>query len=269
MRMRVWLVGLVLAVSACAHHAAPLDAEQRARLAPVFPVRDGAAPAPELIEVRVLTVAYHGARAAAADQTRTREQALVRARMLATMAREGQTLNQLIGEYSDRPGASEDRGVVRLRPEQPGVFDAAFVRAALALPETGVSEPVEQAEGFVVIERLKNPPAGPARIGAKHILIGYLGTPKELPGVTRSEEEARALAEAASAAVRKPDANWDALAAQYTDEPGGKTTGGDLGKFGRGQMVPAFEQVAFALKVGEISAIVKTQFGLHIIRRYE
>jgi len=251
---------------ACASGARPASSSTTASTPAPQPRAARPADAPEVIEVRVLTVAYKDTQRVS---DRTRDQAQQRARMLSSLAREGEKMSQLVTEYSDRPGANSDRGVVRIRTAEPAPFDAAFVDAALALPIGGVSDPLDQPEGFVIVERMPDPPAGPERIAAKHILIGYVDSPKTLGNVTRTEAEALKLAEDVLRDARAADADWDALAAKYTDEEAGKTTGGDLGKFGRGQMVPSFERAAFALKVGQISEIVKSPFGFHIIRRYE
>jgi peptidyl-prolyl cis-trans isomerase C len=56
------------------------------------------------------------------------------------------------------------------------------------------------------------------------------------------------------------------LAREYSKDPGSKDQGGDLGFFGRGQMVPQFEEAAFRLKKGEVSEPFESQFGWHIVR---
>jgi peptidyl-prolyl cis-trans isomerase C len=60
--------------------------------------------------------------------------------------------------------------------------------------------------------------------------------------------------------------SFDHLASEFSNCPSGKD-GGNLGTFGKGQMVPAFEKAAFELEVGHVSGPVRTQFGYHLIKR--
>ena len=96
------------------------------------------------------------------------------------------------------------------------------------------------------------------QVAARHILISTEGLSEE------ERAEARARAEGIQADL-EGGADFAETAVEKSEGPSGPS-GGDLGSFGRGQMVPAFEEVAFALEVGEISDVVETQFGYHIIQ---
>jgi peptidyl-prolyl cis-trans isomerase C len=105
------------------------------------------------------------------------------------------------------------------------------------------------------------------QVRARHILIRAAGSPSPVEPGKKELSDAEALAKAQD--IRKKLAaggDFAALAAQESDDSGSKDKGGDLNFFKHGQMVPAFDQAAFSMKVGEISEPVKTQFGYHIIR---
>ena len=106
----------------------------------------------------------------------------------------------------------------------------------------------------------------PEEIAASHVLISYKGA--ERSEAERSKEEAEALAAEVLQKARAEGADFAELASQHSDGPT-KDKGGDLGTFKKGTMAPAFEEAAFALEVGEISDVVETPFGFHIIKRTE
>ena len=108
----------------------------------------------------------------------------------------------------------------------------------------------------------------PAEIGAKHILVMHAQSQSKPDGVTRSRDDAKKRAQEALLKIRG-GADFDAMVKEYTDEPGGAERGGDLGVFERSQMVKGFGDAAFALKIGEVSEVVETPFGFHIIKRTE
>ena len=80
------------------------------------------------------------------------------------------------------------------------------------------------------------------------------------------KQAAQAKAEKVLQLVRQSPSQFAALAKQYSQDPGSAANGGDLGMFGRGAMVKPFEDSVFSLKVGEISGLVQTDFGYHIIK---
>ena len=100
----------------------------------------------------------------------------------------------------------------------------------------------------------------PDRVQASHILVRASGRPDD-PAV----REARRKAEGILSQVRAPGADFARLAVRLSDDVSA-ASGGELGYFERGRMIPEFENAAFSLNVGETSGIVTTQFGFHIIR---
>ena len=102
----------------------------------------------------------------------------------------------------------------------------------------------------------------PPQVKASHILIKFDAGADET-----QKAEARKKIEAVQQKV-KAGGDFAELAKEYSEGPS-KTRGGDLGFFRRGQMVKPFEDAAFAMKPNEVSEIVETRFGYHLIKVYE
>jgi peptidyl-prolyl cis-trans isomerase C len=101
--------------------------------------------------------------------------------------------------------------------------------------------------------------SGEQEVHARHILI------RAAPGDEKASNAAKKKVEAIIVRLKKGE-DFAAVAKEVTEDPSGKTNGGDLGYFGKEQMVPEFAKIAFKLDKGGISDPVKTQFGWHVIK---
>ncbi|HXE37365.1 MAG TPA: SurA N-terminal domain-containing protein [Azonexus sp.] len=127
----------------------------------------------------------------------------------------------------------------------------------LSMETIGTQLTVSEAEIKAWYDGHKDKFRQPEERRASHILIA-----SEKLG----KDKAKAKAEGVLKEVQKNPAAFADLAKKNSDDPGSAAKGGDLGFFGRGMMVKAFEETAFNLKEGEISGVVESDFGFHIIK---
>lgn len=122
------------------------------------------------------------------------------------------------------------------------------VEAANALPRKRVDEPIA--------------------VTVKHLLVKHKDAERADAAVTRGREEAcvRALE-----AVRKlkQGVDFDEVVAAFSDEAGAATRGGMLGEIRREEVEPAFADHAFVLEIDQVSTVVETKFGFHVILRVQ
>lgn len=171
----------------------------------------------------------------------------------------GADFEDLALRYSQDPSVKANKGNLGFIPS--GHYPYNFEVAAYAVGEGGISEVVESPVGYHIIKGGSRRPAK-GRIRASHIM-------KLVPSDAPEEQSARAKEQIDSLyalVVASPD-KFAEIAVKNSDDRGSASKGGDLSWFGAGDMVPEFENAAYALADGEISKPVKSAFGWHIIKK--
>lgn len=127
-----------------------------------------------------------------------------------------------------------------------GNYDKIYEDTALALPEDGVSDPVETSYGIMIIKRCIDPRVW---FRIKHI-------------VSKTEETSNLILE-----KLKNGEDFDTLANNYSTCSSGKKANGDFGDIHTGMLAPEFEEAVLNIPVGETVGPVETRYGFHIIKR--
>ncbi|HEY0787368.1 MAG TPA: peptidylprolyl isomerase [Thermoanaerobaculia bacterium] len=196
-----------------------------------------------------------------------------------------QALEALPAEYrgdANGPGKRQfAEDYLRLRvlaatAEKEGLANDPKVKAQLKLlrENTLANAQLEKMRGSIKIEEAESKKIYEERKGqmeqakARHILIAFEGSPAAPPTGALKEEDAKKKAEEIRAKIAG-GADFAELAKTESNDPGSGARGGDLGQFSRGQMVPEFDQAVFAAKAGELTPVVRTQFGYHVIQVQE
>lgn len=192
---------------------------------------------------------------------RTREEAKKRAEIARrAVLQPGASFAEIAKRFSDSP--TKDRGGIR-RPmflgREPPEFEA-YLDAVAKLKDGQISPIIETPFGFHVIKRLAL-----EKIRARHILISYTGSYGR-PAEPRTRLQALKIALDVHRKLKGKPVSFKDFAKRHSDCPS-KRKGGDLGLFARGVMPYPFEQAVFAMQPGEISEVIETRLGFHIIER--
>jgi hypothetical protein len=148
-----------------------------------------------------------------------------------------------------------------------GLFKAVEPVAAAAPPRA--AEKMLAPVASTSAGPMQNALPGEETVRVRHLVVTHkdslLGKHR---GVTRTRDEAKQRASQALARARKGE-DFVKLVNEYSDEPGAADRKGDLGHFGRRWAIQPFSDTAFALEKGELSSVVETTFGQHVILRIE
>lgn len=255
-KLTLFLTVLIVSVSACGGETENRDSD------PVSDETDLTVGDTEVIERPVMVYASHilipfqGCQQASAEAL-SMEDARILLTSIADSISNGQvTFQEAAARHSSCPSSAQGGslgGFVR------GQMVPEFDEVAFNLESGEVSDVFETSYGFHIILRQET-------IQASHILLAYQGA--ERSSATRTKEEALELMESLQDSISNGSLTFADAAAGHSDCPS-SSAGGDLGPFPRNVMATAFEEAAFALESGDISGIVETPFGYHLIMRTE
>ena len=213
--------------------------------------------------IRGVLVSYQGALAARENVTRNKEDARSRADALHARVSGGDALADVARAEGD--GGRAERGGqlgTFARAGWPGLH-ANIKDAVFALDIGGVSSVIEADYGYIFVERCPVEKAN-----SRHILIRYAGALNASDDITRTREEAMALATDVRSAAIVEGGDFEALARDRSEDSSA-SRGGNLGPLGKGLLHAPYEEALFSLEIEEISQVVETPFGFHIIERIE
>jgi parvulin-like peptidyl-prolyl isomerase len=143
-------------------------------------------------------------------------------------------------------------------------FEDANILANMTYEDIGKNAKLDEADVRKYFEAHKTEFE---QVRARHILIRVQGSPAAVRPGQKDLTEAEALAKAQDLRKRiQAGEDFAQLARQESDDTGSGAKGGDLGFFRHGQMVPSFEEAAFAMQPGDLSEPVKTPLGYHVIK---
>lgn len=211
---------------------------------------------------QMIAVAFEGAFQAADTVTRSKALALDRAGKLLEQVKQGADFAELARKESDAPSSAARGGTMGTfyKHEWPKLHEP-LKEPLFALKVGEVAPTVIEADyGFAILKRC---PIEKAR--SRHILVRYKGAKKADGDIERTKEQAKAFAQACLARLEKGE-DFAKLAAECSNDAS-KDRGGDIGLVGRGLLAAPYEVALFAMKPGERSAVVETDFGFHIIER--
>jgi peptidyl-prolyl cis-trans isomerase C len=173
-------------------------------------------------------------------------------------------IDQLKGRFPN-PEAFQQALAAQKMTEQDLLTEARRQMAVQKYVETKILSTVSVTDAAAkdFYEKNKEQMKRPEQVHARHILIRV--DPK---AADADKQKAKAKAQDILARAKKGE-DFAKLASESSEDPGSKGNGGDLSWFSRGQMVEPFEKAAFALQPNQISDLVETQFGYHIIQTLE